>query len=60
MIKFKDFLESKTSEEGIELTNEQLNQLQVYFEVLMQWNEKINLTSLKDPEEIAIKHFLDS
>lgn len=60
MIKFKDFLESKTSEEGIELTKEQLNQLQIYFEVLMQWNEKINLTSLKEPEEIAIKHFLDS
>ena len=60
MVKFKDFLESKTSDEGIELTKEQLNQLQIYFEVLMQWNEKINLTSLKDPEEIAVKHFLDS
>lgn len=60
MVNFKKFLEEKALAEGIKLTKEQLNQLQIYFEVLVQWNEKIDLTSLKNPEDIAIKHFLDS
>lgn len=37
-----------------------LNRLSKYADLLVEWNEKINLTAILDPEGIAIKHFLDS
>ncbi|GAJ24659.1 unnamed protein product, partial [marine sediment metagenome] len=45
---------------GITLNKEQINKFSRYLELLVQWNQKINLTSLKTPREIIIKHFLDS
>jgi 16S rRNA (guanine527-N7)-methyltransferase len=45
---------------GINLNEEQINKFSRYLELLVQWNQKINLTSLKTPQEIIIKHFLDS
>jgi len=45
---------------GINLNNEQIKKFSRYLELLAQWNQKINLTSLKTPQEIIIKHFLDS
>ena len=45
---------------GIELTEEQMYRLGMYSEMLVQWNEKINLTAITDPEGISIKHFFDS
>ncbi len=45
---------------GIYLTKEQLCAFQTYAELLMQWNEKMNLTAIKEPGEIAMKHFIDS
>lgn len=44
----------------IELNNLQLDQFMMYSNLLLEWNEKFNLTSITDPEEIVIKHFLDS
>lgn len=43
-----------------DLTREQLDQFQTYQNLLLEWNEKINLTTITDPEEIALKHFADS
>ena len=40
-------------------SNEQCEQLQRYAEILVEWNEKMNLTAIVEPEEIAVKHFLD-
>lgn len=37
-----------------------LKQLGKYADLLVEWNEKINLTAIVDPEGIAVKHFLDS
>lgn len=37
-----------------------LNRLSKYADLLVEWNEKINLTAILDPEGIAVKHFLDS
>ncbi len=48
------------AEAGIELTEEQMYRLGMYSEMLVQWNEKINLTAITDPEGISIKHFFDS
>ena len=45
---------------GINLNEEQIRKFSRYLELLVQWNQKINLTSLKTPQEIIIKHFLDS
>ena len=45
---------------GIDLHKEQIKKFSRYLELLVQWNQKINLTSLKTPQEIIIKHFLDS
>ena len=45
---------------GIELTPSQLEQFQLYYEELVKWNERMNLTAITDYEEVQTKHFLDS
>lgn len=45
---------------GVELTAPQVAKLRRYGELLIEWNEKINLTAITAPEEIEVKHFLDS
>lgn len=44
----------------IKLNEEQLSQLERYYELLCEWNEKINLTAITDPRGVAVKHFADS
>ena len=44
----------------IDLSDEQLGQLDRYAELLVEWNQKMNLTAITDPQGILIKHFLDS
>ncbi len=44
----------------IELTEHQLEQFDLYKDLLIEWNEKMNLTAITEPSEIATKHFLDS
>lgn len=46
--------------EGFELNEIELKKLDSYAEILIEWNQKVNLTAITDPEEIAVKHFLDS
>src|SRR5699024_927309 len=46
--------------QGINLTNQQLAQLEQYYELLFSWNKKVNLTSITDKEEVYLKHFYDS
>lgn len=43
----------------VELTNEQTRQFQLYMELLLDWNQKINLTAITEPDDVAVKHFLD-
>lgn len=45
---------------GVKLSDEQLIQFYCYYEMLIDWNEKINLTSITDFDEVLKKHFLDS
>ena len=56
----KNFVLSAVKGYKIELSEEQLDQLQKYFELLVSWNEKINLTAITEPNEVAVKHFADS
>ena len=45
---------------GVELTDLQAEQFEKYYNILIEWNEKINLTRITEPEEVAVKHFADS
>lgn len=45
---------------GFHLKQEQIEKLDLYAEMLLEWNEKINLTAITDSKGIAIKHFYDS
>lgn len=45
---------------GFPLTDRQKDQFERYFELLVEWNEKINLTAITDKDEVYLKHFYDS
>lgn len=45
---------------GINLTEEQLNKLDQFYNLLIEWNEKINLTRITAKEDVYLKHFYDS
>ncbi len=45
---------------GITPTNKQLEQLELYYNLLISWNEKINLTRITEHDEVYLKHFYDS
>ncbi|KGP73218.1 16S rRNA (guanine(527)-N(7))-methyltransferase RsmG [Pontibacillus yanchengensis] len=47
-------------DQGIELSEEQVDQFNTYFQTLVEWNEKINLTAITDEEDVYLKHFYDS
>ena len=56
----KETLTKATTKLGIKLTEEQLAQFDLYYQELIDWNKKINLTAITDPEGVAVKHFTDS
>ncbi|SFD71182.1 16S rRNA m(7)G-527 methyltransferase [Lentibacillus persicus] len=47
-------------EQGIELNEKQQEQFADYYQILVAWNEKINLTTLTKEEDVYLKHFYDS
>ncbi len=53
-------IEEKSSKIDINLDNEICNKLYNYMNLLLEWNEKINLTAITDEKEIILKHFIDS
>ena len=56
----KSRLEQKCSTWNITLTGTQLDQLDAFAQILVEYNQKVNLTAITDPEGIEDKHFLDS
>lgn len=48
------------AKENIVLTKEQINMFAIYYDMLISWNEKMNLTSITDHEGVYLKHFYDS
>ena len=48
------------SDLGLELSSAQAKQFELYYQELLEWNKRINLTAITDYEEVQIKHFLDS
>lgn len=56
----KDYMQQLAQNQGFDLLPRQLEQLDCYAEFLVDYNTKVNLTAITDPEEIVVKHFLDS
>ena len=49
-----------SQEVGVPLTASQLDLFWLYLKELLEWNSKFNLTAVTDPDDIVIKHFVDS
>ncbi len=56
----KNLLQNYIKDYKITLTENQYEQFQKYFELLAEWNEKMNLTAITDESGVALKHFTDS
>lgn len=46
--------------EDVTLTDQQMAQFDTYFHLLVEWNEKMNLTAITEEKEVYLKHFYDS
>ncbi|HCY6596068.1 TPA: 16S rRNA (guanine(527)-N(7))-methyltransferase RsmG [Staphylococcus aureus] len=55
-----EWLAEQLKEHSIELTETQKQQFQTYYRLLVEWNEKMNLTSITDEHDVYLKHFYDS
>lgn len=56
----KNIFNEYLSDINIEITDKQYEQLIMYYNLLIEWNNKINLTSITEKESVFIKHFYDS
>ncbi|WP_142413708.1 16S rRNA (guanine(527)-N(7))-methyltransferase RsmG [Hathewaya massiliensis] len=59
-MEYLSILEEACRDIGLELTKEQYEQFMKYKDLIQEWNKKVNLTSIKEDEEIVKKHFIDS
>ena len=57
---FKQELRQAAESYGLALTEEQLSRFERYYELLIEWNQKMNLTAITEPREVAVKHMIDS
>lgn len=57
---FSKLISSYGKEISIEFSNIQIEKFYKYMNLLIEWNEKINLTAITEPKEIIMKHFIDS
>lgn len=55
-----EFLKQAEDLIGIKMTDAQINQFAILESELLEWNQKFNLTAIRDSEGIRIRHFLDS
>lgn len=55
-----DVFRQELTKIGIDLSDKQMNQFKKYYELLVEWNQKINLTAITELEEVYLKHFYDS
>lgn len=60
MMNIENELKTWCAAESMTISDEQLLKFQRYAELLVEWNEKMNLTAIVEPHDIAVKHFIDS
>lgn len=56
---FSKEIKEKMSRIDIDINENQINQFYEYMNLLLEWNEKMNLTAITEPNEIILKHFVD-
>ncbi len=56
----KELVKTSIKKIGLEINNSQAEKFDIYYKTLIEWNEKINLTRITEPDEVALKHFADS
>ena len=59
MKQFKEILCKECELQNIEINEEVIQKLSIYKDLLLEWNEKMNLTAITDEYEIIVKHFVD-
>lgn len=59
LINFKEKLKEEAIKIGVVLTDKQLIQFENYKDLLVEWNEKVNLTAITEDYQIIMKHFID-
>ena len=57
---FRDEMKKAAEDFGLTLSETQLAQFTRYYELLVEWNEKMNLTAITEEHEVAVKHMVDS
>ena len=58
-IEFEKIMKDYCGVLNIEITQEQLEKFYKYMNLLIEWNEKINLTAITEPKDVILKHFID-
>lgn len=56
----KEIFLNGMKELSADITDEQIEKFEIYSDMLVEWNERMNLTAVTDADGISIKHFLDS
>ena len=57
---FQEYLLKNANQMNLTFSQKQIQSFYWYMQLLIQWNQKMNLTAIKEPKEIIVKHFLDS
>jgi 16S rRNA (guanine527-N7)-methyltransferase len=57
---FAEYLQQAAVDYGIALSIQQQQQFELYYQLLIEWNKKINLTAITAPQDVAVKHIIDS
>ncbi|MWV46167.1 16S rRNA (guanine(527)-N(7))-methyltransferase RsmG [Paenibacillus sp. HJL G12] len=60
MDQIQEAFTQRLQEKGITISSSQLRQFEIYYQELVSWNEKMNLTGITDREQVYTKHFYDS
>jgi len=59
-MQYFDIMNESCNNEGLEFNEKKYGQFMKYKDLIKEWNEKVNLTAIKEDEEIVKKHFIDS
>ena len=57
---FREILSANAKTFDIELSETQLEQFEIFYKLVVAWNEKINLTAITSEQDFAVKHIIDS
>lgn len=57
---FEEALEKAADVYGLPLDEKQIGKFSIYYDLLIEWNGKMNLTAITEPQEVAVKHIIDS